>query len=330
MTRDSTLGKASIVALCGVGLAGAVLASLMLGGRALSFDEFTAAMHGSEDSYIAAIFTSRLHRTVLGVLCGAALSVSGMLIQGVTHNPLGDPGILGITVGASAAVVTVGAVTGSAGAAGSFPWAFMGALVAVVLVFVLSGRSRSHVALLLTGAVVSAVLTAYIQAVILRNPTIFDSFRFWVIGSLSGRDLQVAFSVLPAVVLGLVVAMLLAQPLNALALGDEIATSLGTPVVLIRYVGLAVAALLAAAATAAAGPIAFLGLIVPHLGRSIIGVDYRWLLPTVVALGATLLVAADTLGRVIARPDEVMVGIMTAIVGAPILMLAVRKGWATR
>jgi iron complex transport system permease protein len=237
-----------------------------------------------------------------------------------------------VTVGSSAAVVTVASVTGS-GVGGRSVWvAFAGALVTVVIVYVVGARSASGsvVKLLLTGAVVSAVLSAYIQAMILTNPGVFDSFRFWVIGSLGGRDTSVALAILPALVVGLVLAVVLAPALNNLALGEDVATSLGTPVGLVRAVGILAAATLAAAATAAVGPIAFVGLVVPHLTRSVVGLDHRWQVPVAAVLGAALLVAADVLGRIVARPEEIMVGIVTALLGSPFLLLAVRRGWAAR
>jgi iron complex transport system permease protein len=287
---------------------------------------------GRPDPYLDAVLDARIDRTVMGVLCGSALAVSGVVIQGITRNPLGDPGLLGVTVGSSAAVVTVASVTGS-GVGGRSVWvAFAGALVTVVIVYVVGARSASGsvVKLLLTGAVVSAVLSAYIQAMILTNPGVFDSFRFWVIGSLGGRDTSVALAILPALVVGLVLAVVLAPALNNLALGEDVATSLGTPVGLVRAVGILAAATLAAAATAAVGPIAFVGLVVPHLTRSVVGLDHRWQVPVAAVLGAALLVAADVLGRIVARPEEIMVGIVTALLGSPFLLLAVRRGWAAR
>jgi iron complex transport system permease protein len=315
-----------------VGLALAVAASLFLGGKLTDPGDVLGVLAGRPDPYLDAVLDARIDRTVMGVLCGSALAVSGVVIQGITRNPLGDPGLLGVTVGSSAAVVTVASVTGS-GVGGRSVWvAFAGALVTVVIVYVVGARSASGsvVKLLLTGAVVSAVLSAYIQAMILTNPGVFDSFRFWVIGSLGGRDTSVALAILPALVVGLVLAVVLAPALNNLALGEDVATSLGTPVGLVRAVGILAAATLAAAATAAVGPIAFVGLVVPHLTRSVVGLDHRWQVPVAAVLGAALLVAADVLGRIVARPVEIMVGIVTALLGSPFLLLAVRRGWAAR
>ncbi|MGO1560396.1 ABC-type Fe3+-siderophore transport system, permease component [Actinomycetales bacterium JB111] len=332
MTRSPSLARARTVVLAGAGLALAVVASLFLGGKLTDPGDVLGVLAGRPDPYLEAVLDARIDRTVMGVLCGSALAVSGVVIQGITRNPLGDPGLLGVTVGSSAAVVTVASVTGS-GVGGRSVWvAFAGALVTVVIVYVVGARSASGsvVKLLLTGAVVSAVLSAYIQAMILTNPGVFDSFRFWVIGSLGGRDTSVALAILPALVVGLVLAIALAPALNNLALGEDVATSLGTPVGLVRAVGILAAATLAAAATAAVGPIAFVGLVVPHLTRSVVGLDHRWQVPVAAILGAALLVAADVLGRIVARPEEIMVGIVTALLGSPFLLLAVRRGWAAR
>jgi iron complex transport system permease protein len=324
--------RATVVVLAVAGLVLAVAGSLLLGGKATSPAAVLDVLRGGDDAYLGAVLDARVDRTLMGVLCGAALAVSGVVIQGITRNPLGDPGLLGVTVGSSAAVVTAAAVTGS-GVGGRSVWvALAGALVTVVAVQAVGARSSSGsvVGLLLTGAVVSAVLSAYIQAMILTHPGVFDSFRFWVIGSLAGRDAGVALAVAPALVAGAVLAVVLAPSLNNLALGEDVATSLGTPVALVRAGGILAAALLAAAATAAVGPIAFVGLVVPHLTRSVIGVDHRWQVPVAAVLGAGLLVVADVVGRVVARPEEIMVGIVTALVGAPFLLLAVRRGWAAR
>ncbi|OUZ12509.1 iron ABC transporter permease [Aeromicrobium sp. PE09-221] len=332
MTRGASLARAGILFLAAAGLALATLASLFLGGKVTGPGEVLAVLTGAANPYLEAVLDARIDRTLMGVLCGSALAVSGVIIQGITRNPLGDPGLLGVTVGSAAAVVSVSAVTG-AGIGGRSVWvAFAGALVTVVIVYAVGARSASGsvVSLLLTGAVVSAVLTAYIQAMILTNPGIFDSFRFWVIGSLSGRDAEVAAAIAPALIAGMLLALLLAPSLNNLALGEDVATSLGTPVALVRAAGILASALLAAAATAAVGPIAFVGLVVPHLTHSIIGADHRWRVPVAAILGAALLVVADIIGRIAARPEEIMVGIVTALVGAPFLLFAVRKGWAAR
>ncbi len=330
--RGASPSRVRSIVLAVVGLATAIACSLFFGGKLTDPADIVSALRGSGEPYVSAVLDARIDRTVMGVLCGAALAVSGVIIQAITRNPLGDPGLLGVTVGSSAAIVTAASITGSGFGSGSVWIAFAGALVTVVAVYAVGARSASGsiVSLVLAGAVVSAVLSAYVQAMILTNPSVFDSFRFWVIGSLSGRDTEVAVMVAPALIIGLLIALMLSPSLNNLALGEDVATSLGTPVALVRAGGIISASILAAAATAAVGPIAFVGLVVPHLTRSVVGIDHRWQIPIAVVLGAALLVVADIAGRMIARPEEIMVGIVTALVGAPFLLLAVRKGWATR
>lgn len=306
--------------------------SLVAGSKATNVGDVLAVLTGGGDEYLRSVVASRIPRTILGVLVGAALAVAGMLIQGITRNPLGDPGLLGITVGASAAVVTATAFFGFAGGIGTVWIALPGALLTVLLVYTIGGRGTggSVVPLILTGAVISAVLGAYIQAMTLTRPEVFDSFRHWVIGALAGRGFDTIAAVMPVLVVGFLLAAVLASGLNALALGDDVATSLGVRVPVVRAGGILAAALLSAAATAAVGPIAFVGLAVPHLVRSLVGIDHRWQLPVSVLLGGSLLLFADIIGRVVARPEELMVGVVTAFVGAPFLLLAVRKGWVAQ
>ncbi|WP_318279025.1 FecCD family ABC transporter permease [Agrococcus baldri] len=313
-------------------LALAAAVSLVAGSKVTSPAEVWQALTGMGDAHLAMVVDSRVPRTLVGAVVGAALAMAGVIVQGITRNPLGDPGLIGVTVGASASVVTATAVLGVAAGQATVWFAIPGALVTVIVVMLVAGRSRggSMVPLVLAGAVVSAVLGTYIQAMILTQPAVFDSFRFWVIGSLAGADLSTVIDVLPAIGTGLVLALLLASGLNGLALGDDVAASLGVRVPLVRGVGILAATLLCAGATAAVGPIAFVGLAVPHIARWMVGVDHRWLLPASMLAGAALLIAADSVGRVIARPEELMVGIVTAFAGAPFLLAAVRSGRAVR
>lgn len=206
-------------------------------------------------------------------------------------------------------------------------WALPGALLAGVLVHAIgsAGASTSLVRLVLAGAVLSAVLMAFIQAVTLSRPKVFDSYRYWVVGALGGRDFDVFTAVLPFAAAGLLLALLLGPGLNTLALGDESATSLGANPALLRGGGLIAATLLSAAATAAVGPIAFVGLAVPHIVRALVGVDFRVQIVFSAVLGPALLLLADVVGRVVLRPQELMVGVVTAFIGAPALLFAVRR-----
>jgi iron complex transport system permease protein len=287
-------------------------------------DVWNALLHPG-DSYADTVIASRIPRTLLGLLVGAALAVAGGIMQGLTRNPLADPGLFGVNTGAAAAIVTAGAL-GLDGA--SSVWiALPGAFAAVVVVYLIgSGRGpATPVRLVLAGVVVSALLAAYIQSVTLSLPAVFDAYRFWVIGSLAGRDPRLILEVLPFIVAGLVLALALSGSLNALALGDDTALALGSHVGRTRLLGALATTLLCAAATAAVGPISFVGLAVPHIVRSVTGADHRWLLPYCVVVGPALLLAADIVGRVVVSPGELMVGVVTAFIGGPILVLAVRR-----
>lgn len=327
-TEPSTgkrVGLAAGLLCCAALLVIAVLASLAIGNKALAPGEVWTALTVPGDTYAHVVVESRIPRTVLGVIAGAGLAVAGVLIQGITRNPLGDPGLLGVNAGASAAIVTSLAFLG---AGTPTVWAAIpGAFIAVAMVYVLGSgrRGATPLRLVLAGAVVSAVLAAYVQAVALSYPGTFDSYRYWVVGSLAGRSLDVVWSVLPFVIAGMVLAAILVPGLNVLALGDDAARALGASTGAVRLGGAGSATLLCAATTAACGPIAFVGLAVPHMVRPFTGTDHRWLMPYCALLGPVLLLAADILGRVVVRPGELMVGVITAFLGAPVLMLSVRR-----
>ena len=275
----------------------------------------------------------RLPRTILAIIVGAALGVAGALIQGHTRNPLADPGILGISSGAALSVVASYALLGI-----SAPWAtavvaFLGAIAATALVFGLASAGRATVnplTLVLGGAALSAVLSAITSAFVLTSENNLDRMRFWTVGSLAGRDMNIALSVLPFVVLGLILAFATGPQLNILNLGDDVAAGLGINTAAARLGGMGIIALLAGAATAAAGPLGFIGLVVPHIVRALTGPDYKWILPYSALAGAALLLYADVMGRLIARPGELQVGIVLAFVGAPFfIVLIYRKKVAT-
>src|SRR5690625_3434667 len=306
-----------ILAVLAILLAATGVLSLFLGSRPNGIADVLAVLVGAGDPHLADVVDSRIPRTVMGAIVGAALAVSGTLIQGITRNPLGEPGILGIGVGASASVVTATLV-----------FAMLGATLAVSIVLSLGGRSsaRSIVPLILAGAVVSAVLYAYIHAMVLLYPGVFDSYRYWMVGSLAGVHLDQLGQVLIPLLLGVVLALVVARGMNALALGEETAVSLGFRTGQTRLVGVIAATLLAAVATAMAGPISFIGLAVPHVVFALVGEDFRWRIPAAILGGALALVAADILGRILIRPQELMVGILTAFIGAPFLLAAVRRG----
>jgi iron complex transport system permease protein len=316
--------------LAGVVLAGVVLASIAFGSKPMAlstvWDGLVAYDPAADDHLI--IRTLRIPRTAMGLLVGAALGLAGAVMQGATRNPLADPGILGVEAGASLAVV-VGihslAITTFTG----YVWlAFVGAAVASVVVYVLGSLGRggaTPVKLALAGAALSALLGSLTTSILLLDVATLDQFRFWVVGSLAGRDGDIAASVAPFLAVGALLALASARSLNTLALGDDVARSLGQRVGLARATSALAVIVLAGSATAAAGPIGFIGLTVPHVARSICGPDHRWLLPWSAVLAPTLLLSADVVGRLIARPGEVQVGILTAVLGAPFFVALVRR-----
>jgi iron complex transport system permease protein len=270
----------------------------------------------------------RLPRTVLGLAVGASLGVAGAVMQGVTRNPLADPGILGIEAGASLAVVTGIYVFGIGSLTGYVWFAFAGAAVASVVVYALGSLGRggaTPVKLALAGAAMASLLGSFTSAILLLDVATLDQYRFWVVGSLAGRDGTIATQVLPFIAVGLVLAAASARQLNILALGDDVARSLGQRVGRARLTSAVAVILLCGAATAACGPIGFIGLTIPHIARAICGPDYRWIVPWSIVLAPVLLLGADILGRVLARPGELQVGIVTALLGAPFFIALVRR-----
>jgi iron complex transport system permease protein len=271
----------------------------------------------------------RVPRTILGLLAGAALGLSGAVLQGVTRNPLADPGIMGVNAGAAASVVLAITVFGLNGVSSYIWFAFAGAAVATLLVYAIGSLGRdgaTPVKLALAGAAVTAGLTSFISGMVMTNDMTLNQLRFWQIGSLAGRYAPVVFGVAPFVAVGVVLALLCGRWLNGLALGDDTARSLGIRVGRARLFLFAVVALLCGAATAACGPIVFVGLAVPHLARLVCGPDYRWVLPYSMLLSPMLLLLADILGRVVAGDGELQVGVVLGVLGAPFFVCLVRYG----
>ncbi|MGO3326875.1 FecCD family ABC transporter permease [Gordonia sp. (in: high G+C Gram-positive bacteria)] len=264
--------------------------------------------------------TERIPRTLLALIVGAALGVAGGLMQGHTRNPIADPGLLGITQGAALAVVVAIFVGGITSPLQYIWFAFAGAAVASVVVFGLSsigGAAASPLTLVLAGTGVSFFLSAMTSAVALSDQQSLEALRFWNAGAVAGRGYDVIGVAVPFIVLGLVLAFANAPAVNLLNLGDDVARGLGQNVAAARSVGLLSVTLLAGAGTAACGSIAFLGLVVPHLARYLTGPDHRWLLPYSGVAGGLVLLVADIVGRVVARPGELEAGIVVALVGAP-------------
>jgi iron complex transport system permease protein len=288
----------------------------------------TLAHPHRDDEIGLIVLGNRVPRTVVGLLAGAALGVAGAVMQGVTRNPLADPSILGVNAGAALAVVVGIAAFGVSGTGAYLPFAFAGATLAALLVYGIASVARgglTPVGLALSGAVTAAALSSITTAVLVTNASLLDQLRFWQVGALAGKDLGTAGVVVAPVVLGLVIAVGLGRSLNTLALGDELAASLGQRVVLVRAVGAVVTVLLAGSAVAAAGPIAFVGLAVPHAVRRLSGPDHRWTILLSALVAPALLLVADVIGRVVAYPGELQVGIVTALIGAPVFIALVRS-----
>ncbi|GAA1490401.1 FecCD family ABC transporter permease [Brachybacterium sacelli] len=326
--RRSARARSLWLALCLVVLAGIIALSVTIGSRDVGGQDILAAFGGSTDGFGPAAVAKRIPRTLLAVLAGAALGVSGAVMQGVTRNPLADPGILGINTGASLAVV-IGIAHFGLTAASTFIWvAILGAAATATAVYVLGSLGQggaTPLKLALAGAATGAALTSFISAVVLPRSDIGDSVRSWQIGGVGGGTYASLQQVAPFLLAGFVLSLLCSRGLNTLALGDELAAGLGERVAVTRAVAALGAVVLCGAATAVTGPIGFVGLVVPHACRLLIGVDHRWLLPFSAVTGAVLLTAADVLGRIIARPAELDVGIVTALIGAPVFIAIVRR-----
>lgn len=328
--RAAVARRIAFLAAMGAVLALAVFASLAIGAKQIPVGTVLEAFtdYDTSNSDHLVVRELRVPRTVIGAIVGVALGLAGALMQAVTRNPLADPGILGVNAGAAFAVVLAIWRLGEYDIDTIVWFAFLGAAGASVIVYFLGSLGRggaTPVRLALAGAALSALLFALTRAVTLLDQATLDAFRFWAVGSLTGRDLDIAGSVAPFIAVGTVLAIALVRPLNALGLGDEAAAGLGIRVGLTRAASGGAIVLLCGAAVAAVGPIGFVGLVVPHAVRAIVGPDQRWLLPSCAVVGPAVLLVCDTLGRVVARPGEVQVGIMTAALGGPAFVALVRR-----
>ena len=303
---------------------GVSVASVLLGSRWMDPGAVLDTTHP-----MRGIAEARVDRTLLGLAVGGALGLVGALMQGLTRNPLADPGILGINAGASFAMVLAISAFGVSDLQGYVWFAFAGAAAAMVLVHAVAAVGRdgaTPVKVAIAGAALTAAVSSWTSGVLLTDRQTIESFRLWQVGTIAGRGSDVLLTGLPFLVVGAVLAFACTRSLNALALGDDLARGLGRRVGADRLViGVAVV-LLAGAATALAGPVAFVGLIVPHGVRAVVGPDYRRVLPLSLGYGAVLTVAADVVGRMVLPPTEVQVGIMTAVVGVPVFLALVRRG----
>ena len=322
---------AALLGLIGV-LVLTCMASLALGVRDVPLGQVLDAIFWPDlsDNDHRAVINERLPRTVLGLLGGAALGMAGVLLQGLTRNPIADPGLLGINAGASLAVVASITFLGVSGPNQYVWFAFVGAAVAALLVYGVASIGRdgaTPVRLALVGAALTATATSLITMVLLTDRTALGQYRFWSVGSLVNRDIELAAAIGPFVAVGAVVALASARFLDAMSLGEDLAKGLGASVVRGRLMVLAAVVLLCGGATAMVGPIAFLGLMVPHLARRLVGLDHRWVLPYAAALGAVLLVVADVIGRLLVE-TELEAGLVVAVIGAPVLIAIVRSSKA--
>lgn len=284
------------------------------------------AFDGSTDHLI--ITTVRLPRALIAPAVGAALAVAGSLMQGLTRNPLADPGILGISAGAALAVVASTFLFGNLSIQ-AYTWvAFIGGAIAAIAVYVLGSLGRSGVTplkLILSGAVLSYLMSALTTGILLLSQRTLDEIRFWLAGSVAGRDLDNLIQVSPYLGVGLIVAMSLGQQMTTLTLGDDVAKGLGLRTGWVKGIAAIVVVLLAGSAVALAGPIGFIGLVIPHFVRFWVGADYRWLLPYAAIWGAILLSLADLAARLVIKPQELPVGIMMALLGAPFFIYLARS-----
>ncbi|GAB2827781.1 iron chelate uptake ABC transporter family permease subunit [Actinocorallia aurea] len=310
-------------------LAAVCVASVLLGSNRL---DPSAVLHGllhpgsGEDA--AVVYGSRIPRTVIGLIVGGCLGVGGAVMQGHTRNPLADPGLFGVSAGAGLAVVIGLVVFGVSGTGASVGFALVGALVASVAAFAVASAASgtaSPVPLAIAGTAVSALLTAFISLLTLADRDGLQAYQLWVVGSLSGRQLDEVWATVPFAAAGLVLAALNSRALDNLALGEELARGLGENLLVARGVGLSAITLLTAAATAAAGPIAFVGLVVPHLARALVGSGHRRLLPASALVGSLLVLLADIVGRLIGGWSEVQVGIVLAVIGGPFFVAVARR-----
>lgn len=312
-----------------VALAGVALASVVIGSREIPVSvvwDAVTAPSSVEDHFV--IRDLRIPRTVVGVVVAVALGVAGALIQALTRNPLADPGILGVNAGASFAVALGVGFFGVSTISGYVWFAFAGALIVTIAVYAIGSAGRGGadpLRLVLAGVALGAALSGLTSALTLLDPEAFDKMRNWGAGAIVGRGLDLVWPVLPLLGVGLVIALIVARPLNAIALGEDLAAALGANVLRTRILVIVAVTLLAGGATAIAGPIGFIGFMVPHVARWIVGPDQRWILAYTVALSPILLLVADIAGRLIMRPAEVPVGIVTAFVGAPVLIMLIRR-----
>ena len=304
--------------------------SISLGAKSIAFSKVVDVLLGNDpDSLEATIILQRIPRTVFGILAGGALGISGALMQSITRNPIADPSILGVNTGASLFVVA-GIAFFNITVAYQYIWlAIIGAGVTAVFVYSVASMGKdgaTPLKLALSGSAVSIVLGSLVSTIMLPNNRVMEAFRFWQVGSIGSATWESIMLISPFLIVGFIISMFISGYLNNLALGDEAATALGTNVVMTRTIGALSSVLLCGATTALAGPIGFVGLIIPHIIRLIFGSEMSKMLPLSFLGSAILMLVSDIIGRIISLPGETEVGIVTAVIGAPVFILAIRKG----
>lgn len=333
MTSASGLSGTGRLSASSLMLAVSVLAvtavSLSLGSRELPLTDVLAALAGQHTGDASIIvWDQRLPRTLLGLLVGAALGIGGAVAQGLTRNALADPGLLGVSAGAALAIVFGTFTFGITALAPQLVLGVIGATAAGAAVLLIGTRSSiaaTPQGFALIGVAISAILGSIASTLVLLDANTLDEYRFWLVGSLAGRGTSTLTAVAPVILVGIALAIACSRLLDALALGDDAAQGLGVGLRRARLLAGAAIIVLTGAAVAAAGPIAFVGLAVPHAARALSGPRASWLLPFSGALGAFLLVTADVLGRIVARPSELQAGVVTALVGAPVALLLIAR-----
>ncbi|MGG2196972.1 FecCD family ABC transporter permease [Paenibacillus validus] len=329
-TTFRIIGLLAAIAL----LALAMLASVKYGVTTYSWERIVSSFTAyTETNDNLIIRSSRIPRSLIAAIVGGSLAVAGALMQAITRNPLASPSLFGVNAGASFAIVLCVAFFNVSGLV-AFTWiAFLGAAVSSVLVYLLGSVGRdgmTPIKITLAGSAISAFFFSLTQGILLANGKAFDQVLFWLVGSVSGRTMDMLTAVLPYIAVAMFGALVLAPHMNVLSMGDDVAKGLGQRTVLIKAAAAVVIVLLAGGSVAVAGPILFIGVIIPHIVRFLIGIDHRWVIPYCAVLGALLLVTADLGARYIAMPTEVHVGVTTALMGVPFVVYIARKGGLLR
>lgn len=328
--KKSGLFPPQITLICVVmGLCMAFFASLTWGKTSTSLVDVIDSFFQYEPDNIVHIIvqTDRLARTLVAVLCGGALALAGVLVQVLTRNPIASPAILGVNSGALFFIVMAVSVWAVSAMSQLILLALIGGIVASALVYLLGfSVQQSPIKLVLAGAAITALFTAFTQAMLISSSQNMESVLFWLAGSVANRSLDVAYSLVPLITGAFVLALALSPQVNLLLMDDDVARGLGQHIIAIKLVLALLAVVLASSAVALGGLIGFIGLIVPHVSRKLFGLDHRWVLPGSAVLGALLLLSADIVSRFLIQPQELPVGVMTALIGTPFFIYLARKG----